>query len=155
MDTAARRSPHYAGILAGAGDGCVVAGPILKEEQMKRLFAVALTVLGLSFAVQGLQAQATTTMEKPKSKSMTASGTVKSVTGTSLVINSGGKDMTFTVDGTTKFVGKGLGTKARMGKLTAPDAVATDDAVSVTYHDMGGTMHAASVRITNKAMMKK
>jgi hypothetical protein len=126
----------------------------LKEEQMKRLFAVALTVLGLSVAVQGLQAQATTT-EKPKTKAMTTSGVVKSVTATSLVIAKDGKDMTFTVDGSTKFVGKGLGTKARTGKLTAPDAVGADDAVSVTYHDMGGTMHAASVRITNKAMTKK
>ena len=121
---------------------------------MKRLFAVALTVLGLSVAVQGLQAQATTT-EKPKTKAMTTSGVVKSVTATSLVIAKDGKDMTFTVDGSTKFVGKGLGTKARTGKLTATDAVGTDDAVSVTYHDMGGTMHAASVRITNKAMTKK
>jgi hypothetical protein len=122
---------------------------------MKRLIAVGLTVLGLSVATQGvaLQAQAATTTAK-KGKSMTASGTVKSVTGTALTIASGGKDMTFTVDGSTKFVGKGLGTKARTGKLTAPDAVGTDDAVSVTYHDMGGTLHAASVRITNKAMKK-
>jgi hypothetical protein len=119
---------------------------------MKRLVAaVALTVLGLSVAVQGVAAQATTA----KSKSMSASGSVKSVTGTSLVVTSGGKDMTFTVDGTTKFVGKGLGTKAKAGKLTAPDAVGTGDMVSVTYHDMGGTMHAASVRITSKAMTKK
>lgn len=136
-----------------------VAGINLKEEQMKRLLAVALTVLGLSVAAQGLQAQgATTTMPKApmmKTKAMTATGTVKSVTGTALTVESGGKDMNFTVDGTTKFVGKGLGTKAKMGKLTAPDAVAMGDAVSVTYHDMGGTMHAASVRITNKAMMKK
>ena len=120
---------------------------------MKRLFAVALTVLGLSVAAQGVAVHAQEAQAK-KGKSMAASGTVKSVTGTSLVISSGGKDMTFTVDGTTKFVGKGLGTKARTGKLTAPDAVGADDAVSVTYHDMGGTMHAASVRITNKAMKK-
>jgi hypothetical protein len=117
---------------------------------MKRLVAVALTVLGLSVAVQGVAVQA-----QAKSKAMTASGKVKAVTGTSLTIVSAGKDMTFTVDGTTKFVGKGLGTKARTGKLTAPDAVGMDDTVSVTYHDMGGTMHAASVRITNKAMTKK
>ena len=117
---------------------------------MKRLVAVALTVLGLSVAAQqvGLQAQA-------KAKSMSTSGTVKAVTGTSLTITSGGKDMTFTVDGTTKFVGKGLGTKAKTGKLTAPDAVGMNDMVSVTYHDMGGAMHAANVRITSKAMIKK
>jgi hypothetical protein len=154
MDTALRRSAHYTVILAGASDDFLVAGFTLKEEQMKRLLAVALTVLGLSVAVQGLNAQAakTTTM---KSKAMTAAGTVKSVSGTSLVVDSKGKDMTFTVDGSTKFVGKGLGTKARAGKLTAQDAVGAGDAVSVTYHDMGGTMHAASVRITNKAMTKK
>jgi hypothetical protein len=128
---------------------------------MKRLVAVALTVLGLSVAVQSVavhgQAAKPTTPKTttPKAKSMTASGTVKSVTGTALTISSGGKDMTFTVDGSTKFVGKGLGTKARTGKLTAPDAVGMNDMVSVTYHDMGGTMHAASVRITNKATMKK
>ena len=123
---------------------------------MKRLLAVALAVLGLSVAAQGVQAQGTTTAKPAmKTKAMTASGTVKSVSGTSLTVESGGKDMNFTVDGTTKFVGKGLGTKAKMGKLTAPDAVSMGDAVSVTYHDMGGTMHAASVRITNKAMMKK
>jgi len=117
---------------------------------MKRLVAVALTVLGLSVAAQQVAVQA-----QAKAKSMSASGTVKAVTGTSLTITSGGKDMTFTVDGTTKFVGKGLGTKAKAGKLTAPDAVGMNDMVSVTYHDMGGTMHAANVRITTKAMTKK
>ena len=118
---------------------------------MKRLVAVALTVLGLSVAVQSVAVEA----QAAKSKSHTTSGVVKSVSATALTIAKDGKDMTFTVDGMTKFVGKGLGTKARMGKLTAPDAVGMDDAVSVTYHDMGGTMHAASVRITNKAMVKK
>jgi hypothetical protein len=117
---------------------------------MKRLVAVALTVLGLSVAAQQVAVQA-----QAKAKSMSASGTVKAVTGTSLTITSGGKDMTFTVDGTTKFVGKGLGTKAKTGKLTAPDAVGMNDMVSVTYNDMGGTMHAANVRITTKAMTKK
>jgi len=65
--------------------------------------------------------------------------------------------MTFTVDGTIKFVGKGLSTKSREkgGKITAVDATGEGDAVSVTYHDMGGTMHAAQVRINNKAMATK
>jgi len=67
------------------------------------------------------------------------------------ITSSGGKEMTFTVDGSTKFVGKGLGTKARTGKLTAPDAVSMNDNVSVTYHDMGGTLHAATVRVVTAA----
>jgi hypothetical protein len=116
---------------------------------MKRLVVVALTVLGLCVAAQSapLQAQA-------KAKSMSATGMVKAVSGTSLTISSGGKDMTFTIDGTTKFVGKGLSTKSREkgGKLTPTDAVGMNDSVSVTYHDMGGTMHAAQVRVNNKAM---
>jgi hypothetical protein len=119
---------------------------------MKRLVVVALTVLGLCVAAQSapLQAQA-------KAKSMSASGTVKSVSGTSLTISSSGKDMTFTIDGTTKFIGKGLSTKTREkgGKMSATDAVGENDTVSVTYHDMGGTMHAAQVRVNNKAMATK
>jgi hypothetical protein len=90
--------------------------------------------------------------DKPAAK--TASGTVKSVSASSLVISEGGKDMTFTVDKDTKVIGKGLGTKGASsgGKLAITDAVSSGDSVSVTYHDMGGTMHAATVRVTPKAM---
>jgi hypothetical protein len=117
---------------------------------MKRLLLVALSVVSMFVVAQplGLQAQ-------EKAKAMTASGTVKSVAGDTLVVASAGKDMTFAIDGTTKFVGKGLSTKSKGGKLTATDAVSMGDMVSVTYHDMGGKMHAANVRITNKATVKK
>src|SRR5438094_621802 len=85
---------------------------------MKRLLVVALSVSALCLApAVGVQAQG-------KAKSMTASGTVKAVSGSSLTVTAaGGKDMTFTVDNSTKFVGKGLGTKAKAGNLTATDAV--------------------------------
>jgi hypothetical protein len=120
---------------------------------MKQLVFVALTVFGLCAVAQpvALHAQA----KKAATKAMTASGTVKSVSATSLTVNSGGKDMTFMIDSSTKFVGKGLGTKsqAKGGKMTATDAVAANDMVSVAYHDMGGTMHAASVRVTAKGSM--
>jgi hypothetical protein len=119
---------------------------------MKQLVFVALTVFGLCAVAQpvALHAQA-------KAKAMTASGTVKSVSATALTVTSGGKDMNFTIDSSTKFVGKGLGTKsqAKGGKMTATDAVAANDMVSVTYHDMGGMMHAASVRVTAKGSMTK
>jgi hypothetical protein len=118
---------------------------------MKRLVVVALTVLGLCVAAQSAPLQA------QKAKTMSASGMVKTVSGTSLTITSGGKDMTFAIDNTTKFVGKGLSTKSREkgGKITAMDAVGMNDSVQVTYHDMGGTMHAAQVRVNNKAMATK
>ena len=114
---------------------------------MKRLILVALSVLGLCVAFQPVA-------HAQKAKSMMANGTVKSVSDTSLVVTSGGKDMTFTIDGTTKFVGKGLSTKSKGMKMTASSAVSASDHVSVAYHDMGGTMHAASVRITAKGVTK-
>ena len=117
---------------------------------MKRLMLVAISVVGLCVAAQPIAVHA---QEKKAAagKTMSASGTVKSVSGTSLVVASGGKDMTFSIDGTTKFVGKGLSTKSKAGPLTATDAVHMGDSVSVSYHDMGGTMHAANVRITASA----
>jgi hypothetical protein len=115
---------------------------------MKHFTIVALSVLALSIAAQpvALHAQA-------KGKTMSASGTVKSVSGSSLVVTGGGKDWTFTMDGSTKFVGKGLSTKSKGAPMAATDAVHEGDKVTVSYHDMGGTMHAASVRVT--ASMKK
>jgi len=119
---------------------------------MKQLVFVALTVFGLCAVAQpvALHAQA---MKQSTTKAMSAAGTVKSVSATSLTVTSGGKDMTFTIDSSTKFIGKGLGTKAKAGKLTAPDAVAANDSVSVAYHDMSGMLHAASVRVTAKGTM--
>ncbi len=113
---------------------------------MKRLLAVALSVLALCAAQVGVQAQS-----KAAGKAMSTTGTVKSVSGSSIVVAAkDGKDMTFAVDSSTKFVGKGLGTKSAKGPMTATDAVHEGDQVSVSYHDMGGTMHAAQVRITAK-----
>src|SRR5439155_25707395 len=116
---------------------------------MKRFLIVALSVLALSATQTGLLAQGTSGAQA-KTKTMNATGMVKSVSGDSLVVTANGKDMTCTVDGTTKFVGKGLGTKAAGGKLTATDAVSANDRVRVAYHDMGGTMHAATVTVTSK-----
>ena len=120
---------------------------------MKRLTVVALSVFALWFAAHpiALQAQA-----GKAAKSMTASGMVKSVSASSLTIAAaGGKDLTFAVDSTTKFVGKGLGTKSAAGKLTATSAVAMNDRVRVTYRDMGGALHAENVRVDAKAPATK
>jgi hypothetical protein len=111
---------------------------------MKSFLVVVLSVFALCAAQTDLLAQ-------EKTKTMNAAGAVKSVSGSELVVTVDGKDMTFTVDNSTKFVGKGLGTKAASGKLTAADAVSENDKVRVAYHDMGGTMHAATVTVTSKA----
>ncbi len=119
---------------------------------MKRFIVVALTVLGLCAAVSSAPVHA---QDKAMGKTMNASGTVKSVSGATMVVTGGGKDLTFTIDNTTKFTGKGLSTKAKQGPLTATDAVHEGDMVTVSYHDMAGTMHAASVRITSTKATKK
>ena len=116
---------------------------------MKHFTIVALSVLALSIAAQPV------TLHAQKAKTMSASGTVKSVSGSQLVVTGGGKDWTFTLDSSTKFVGKGLTTKSKGQPMAATDAVHEGDKVTVSYHDMGGTMHAANVRITSPAMIKK
>ena len=112
---------------------------------MKRSMILAVSVV-MIFAVQvvGVEAQS-------KPKTMSAAGAVKSVSADSLVVTVGAKDMTFTLDSTTKFVGKGLSTKSGGAPMKATDAVAPHDQVRVSYHDMNGTMHAAQVSITSKA----
>jgi hypothetical protein len=118
---------------------------------MKHLIVVALSVLGLCVVAQPLAVHAAA---QKAAKSMSATGTVKSVSGSSLVVSAAGKDMSFTLDGSTKFVGKGLSTKSKGAPMSATDAVHEGDHVSVSYHDMGGMMHAASVRVTSSTMMK-
>jgi hypothetical protein len=114
---------------------------------MTRMLIIGLSVIGLSIAAP-FAARA----ERTAAKAATAAGTVKSVTTQSLTVAAGGTTMTFTIDGTTKFVAKGLSTKSAKGKITATDAVGPGDAVRVTYNDMGGgVLHAATVRVTAKS----
>ena len=123
---------------------------------MKHFTIVVLSAFALCLAAQPIVVQAQA-KKASAGKSMSASGTVKSVSGNSLVVSAGGKDMTFTLDSATKFTGKGLSTKTKAagGTIAATEAVHEGDMVSVSYHDMSGTMHAASVRVTASKTMKK
>ena len=120
---------------------------------MKRvaLFAIPLFVLALA----GIPA-VTSAADATK---LAANAVVKSITASSLTVTgSDGKDMTFTVDAKTKVTGKGVGTaaaaKGKGGKASIADLLGAGDRVSVRYHDMSGTLHAASVERTTKAMTK-
>jgi hypothetical protein len=115
---------------------------------MKRMLFAAMSI-ALVFAVPLVDVHA-----QAKPKTMTATGTVKSVSANSLAITAGAKDMTFTIDNTTKVVGKGLTTKTGGAPIVITDALAANDRVRVSYHDMGGTMHASTVTVTNKAAHK-
>jgi hypothetical protein len=117
---------------------------------MKHFTIVALSVLALCIAAQPAALHA-----QKGAKAMSASGTVKSVSGNQLVVSGAGKDMTFMLDSATKFTGKGLSTKSKGAPMSATEAVHEGDKVTVSYHDMGGSMHAASVRITSSAAAMK
>jgi hypothetical protein len=86
-----------------------------------------------------------------------ATGTVESVSGNTLEISgsaSGGTfKQSFTIDGETKVVALGAGTAAaaKGGKVAITDYVGKGDHVNVTYHKMGNMLHAAEVRVTQKA----
>jgi hypothetical protein len=132
---------------------------------MKRVIALlTAAVLVGSASVAFAQAAATSgektgqtesKAEKPMKddKTMSASGTVKSVSADSLVVtDKSGKDWTFAVDSSTSIVAKGAShmtaeKKAEGKPVTLTDAVKEGEKVSVKYHEMGGKMHAASVRV--------
>ena len=83
-----------------------------------------------------------------------AAGTVSSVSAGSLTIaGSGGKAMTFSIDPTTKVLGRGAGTAttAAGGRIVVTDLVAVKDTVSVSYTEAAGAMKASEVRVTVKA----
>ena len=115
---------------------------------MKRLVFLAILTVVVSLLVQPLHAQ-----EKGKAKTTMTMGTVKTVTNTSVTITAnGGKEMSFSIDPQTTFIGKGLSTKTReKGKMTATDSVGINDQVRVSYNETSGNLHATEIRIINKA----
>jgi hypothetical protein len=89
------------------------------------------------------------------SKTGSASGTVSEVSGSSVTIKSGSETQTFAIDKDTVIQGEGVGTLSRKLKeagkgMTAPDAIAVGDTVTVRFHDMGSSKHASEISITRK-----
>ena len=86
-----------------------------------------------------------------------ANGQVTAVDAKSITVKVAGKDMMFAVDASTTVVAKGAGTKADahpQGQVSIVDHVKVGDTVTVSYHDMGGMMHAAEVRVTKQGTVK-
>ena len=89
-------------------------------------------------------------------KTMTAAGTVASVSASSLSVKGKSGDMTFTVDEKTHVVASGASHKTAANKADnkpnqITDMVHEGDTVTVKYHDMGATKHAAEVRVSKSA----
>jgi hypothetical protein len=107
-----------------------------------------------------LHAASIRAVSSPGPKPATSStGTVQSVSATSMTITgssgSGAKfTQSFAIDGNTKVVGKGAGTATKGGKVTITDLVGSGDHVSVSFHDMGGSLQASTVTVTMKGATK-
>jgi hypothetical protein len=120
---------------------------------MKRvlMLAVALMVAAAPAFAQGKKAAAKSEAA-PAAKTMSASGTVSSVAADSLTVKGKTGDMTFAVDAKTNVQAKGASHKTATAKADAKPTPITDfvkvgDSVSVKYHDMGATKHAANVMV--------
>ena len=113
------------------------------------LVALALTVAVASWPA--VQASAQTT------KAKTARGTVTAMAADTVTVKVANMEMTFTVDGKTNVRAVGGSTKERAAKEAGAagpklaDVIKVGQAVSVSYDDMGGKMHAASITAIRSA----
>ena len=105
--------------------------------------------------LRGGVAAGTGSIEEPKPASKSATGKVTALTGSSITVNSGGKDWTFPVDAKTRIVAKGASTKMREDEKLGKTPVLTDfvgvgDEVAIDYHEMAGAMHANEIRVIKR-----
>ena len=111
---------------------------------MKRLMMLFVAVL--------LAAAPAFAQDKASSKTMSATGKVSAVTADSVTVKGKDAEWTFGVDKGTTVVAKGgshkmAAMKADKKPTLITDFVAVGDDVSVKYHDMGATKHAATVTV--------
>jgi hypothetical protein len=147
----AKGGGHKQRAAEAEGKAGVPAADVLKQGQAVE---VSYHETGGTMHASSIRTIAQVPTEKPASAvAKTAHGTVKDVSASSLTITSQGKDMTFVIDSKTHAVGKGLGTATQKsgGKAPITDLMKAGDEVSVTYHDMGGTLNAATVHVVTSA----
>ena len=77
---------------------------------------------------------------------------VKSISGNTLILDQGGRDMTFTVDRDTDVLAAGgtRATKSAGGSLPITDAVHAGDIVRVEYREAGGSMKALEIQVRSR-----
>jgi hypothetical protein len=114
----------------------------IKEADMSRVVGVVSIALLLAVAFPTLTA----------AQSKSATGTVSTVSASSVVVKVAGKDMTFAVDAKTVVEMRGAGTadrKAEAAGTPGPkitDLVKPGQNVEVTYTEMGSMNHATRIR---------
>jgi hypothetical protein len=130
---------------------------------MRRLCGVAVTALALvaipvmayaqGAAATTKKAATTTTQKAAAPKALKAMGTISALASDSVTVKGKTESWTFTVDKDTVVVAKGASHKMAALKADGKPSMVTDfvkvnDNVTVTYHDMGATKHAAEIRVT-------
>src|SRR5438552_2965010 len=86
-----------------------------------------------------------------------AKGTITAISGRSLTVKVGDRDMSFSVDTKTMVQARGASTKAsRLAATGKPgphlaDVLQTGQAVAVTYSDMAGSLRASEITAIAKA----
>ena len=135
-----------------------MAGPKLGDV-IKVGQAVSVSYHDMGGTLHAASIRAVTDAGANPAAAKTSAGTVQTVSATSMTINgtSGGGakfSQTFTIDSATKVVDKGASAATRGAKVAITELVATGDHVRVSFHDMGGTLHASTVSVTMKATVK-
>src|SRR5262245_36975605 len=114
---------------------------------MRRLVGVLAVALAIAAVPSFVSAQG--------DKTMNATGTVSAVAPDTITVKgSGTENWTFMIDKDTSVTAKGATHKSLALKADGKATVLTDfvkigDKVTVTYHDEGGTKHAATIRVTS------
>lgn len=82
----------------------------------------------------------------------TARGSVTAMAGNSITVKAGAQELKFTIDDKTSVIAEGGSTATREAAAkgtagpTLAELVKVGDAVEVSYHEMAGGLHAATVR---------
>lgn len=119
---------------------------------MKRLLPLIVGVLLVAAPVFAQKAAKKSEGKSDSAKSMSATGKVTAVTGDSLSVKGKAGEWTFSVDKDTTVTAKGASHKMAALKADKTPTAITEfvnvgDDVSVKYHDMGATKHAAAVTV--------
>jgi hypothetical protein len=128
------------------------------DEVLTKGQPVAVTYNDIAGSLQATEIKAIPTAGAAKAEERRSEGVVKAMGGDWITINgkSGGGasfEQTLKIDAKTMVWARGAGTAAaaKGGRAPFADLVKSGDHVSVSYHEMGSSLVASNLRVTNKA----
>jgi len=104
-------------------------------------------------AAMGICAAGTQTDSNVGTRTHVATGVVKAVSASALTLDGSDERITFAINPSTRFIGKGLYTDLvlRTPRRTT-DFVKVGDRVAVTFRPFGRTMNAVQVRVVQRSL---